>query len=93
MLIIVNTPTYSLHGYSFHAFFMGENGHVCVPNEWDGLDEFSPTEFFIADLQKEAQKAYDSKNWNSSDKTFDRITAYCRAAGIAMPKVEYNCPA
>ena len=93
MLIIVNKPAYqSMHGHSFNAFFIGENGNACVPDE-DSLTEFSPTEFFIPNLQKEAQKAYDSKNWNSSDKTFDRITAYCKAAGIATPKVEYNCPA
>lgn len=88
MKIIINTPNSDRNGQTFTADCFHENGSVSALEA-----TFAPTEFYIVDLQSEMQRAYDSFNWNSSDSRYHKFLSYCKAAGIAMPKVEYNCPA
>jgi hypothetical protein len=93
MKIIINTPNSDKNGHTFEVICFYENGCVTALEETLLQTTLKPTEFYIVDLQSEMQRAYDSFNWNSSDTRYHKFLSYCKAAGIAMPKVEYNCPA
>lgn len=86
MEIIITKPDSWHYGKTFHAFFIGDKGAVCVPTDIDGLDGYSPTDFQIKDIQKEINTAKEMLRANCACKQLSRIIAYCEANNIKEVK-------
>lgn len=82
MEIIITKHDSWHYGKTFHAFFIGDKGAVCVPADYDGLNEYSPTDFQIKDIQKEINTAKEMLKANCVCKQLSRILAYCEAKNI-----------
>ena len=78
MQIIITKPNAWHFGKTFHAFFIGDKGAVCVPYE-DGLDEYGPTDYAIKDVQAEIKTAKEMLRANSACTQLKRLNAYFEA--------------
>lgn len=67
-----------------HAFFIGDKGAVLVPYDGDFVMEYSPSQYSIPDLATVLENAYNTKRFNSGDRQYERLLAYCNVNNIKL---------